>query len=213
MARTPTSTKHGRRGPRVSGDDREAAILTTAEKLLTTTPFADISIDDLAKGAGISRPTFYFYFGSKDDVLLTLLDRLVERSEAAIDGLDPSTDAVRASWREALGVYLETFSAHRGVVLACADARFRNKKVRAGWNKAARLWVDNTAATIEAERARGAAPSGRDARELAIALTAMNERAIYGTLARDTPSLAADDILDVLVDIWVTTIYAQPPQL
>ena len=60
----------GRRSTRPSGDEREAAILATAERLLEDKKFADISVDDLAKGAGLSRPTFYFYFPSKDAVLL-----------------------------------------------------------------------------------------------------------------------------------------------
>ncbi|MBJ7385278.1 MAG: TetR/AcrR family transcriptional regulator, partial [Mycolicibacterium sp.] len=51
---TTTSTSRsgrGRRSTRPSGDDREAAILATAERLLADKKFADISVDDLAKGA------------------------------------------------------------------------------------------------------------------------------------------------------------------
>src|SRR5919108_4642572 len=77
----------GRRASRPSGDDREAAILRTAERLLEQQGFSQISIDDLARGAGISRPTFYFYFPSKDAVLLTLLDRVVDEANAAAGGL------------------------------------------------------------------------------------------------------------------------------
>src|SRR5215211_3768567 len=73
----------GRRVPRPSGDDRELAILATAERLLAEKPLAAVSVDDLARGAGISRPTFYFYFPSKDAVLLTLLDRVVAEADAA----------------------------------------------------------------------------------------------------------------------------------
>ena len=73
----------GRRTSRPSGDEREAAILRTAEQLLTQQGFSQISIDDLARGAGISRPTFYFYFPSKNAVLLTLLDRVVDEANAA----------------------------------------------------------------------------------------------------------------------------------
>src|SRR5258708_6704778 len=50
----------GRRGTRASGDDRERAILPTAERLLEERPLGEISVEDLARGAGISRPTFYF---------------------------------------------------------------------------------------------------------------------------------------------------------
>ena len=65
---------------RATGDDREQAILATAERLLEERPLHEISVDDLARGAGISRPTFYFYFASKDAVLLTLLDRVVDEA-------------------------------------------------------------------------------------------------------------------------------------
>src|ERR1700758_3447679 len=77
----------GRRSSRPSGDDREAAILATAERLLEQQGFSQISIDDLARGAGISRPTFYFYFPSKDAVLLTLLDQVNTRAHAALTAL------------------------------------------------------------------------------------------------------------------------------
>ena len=54
----PTPKARGRRGTRVSGDERERAILESAERLLEEKPLNGISVDDLAKGAGISRPTF-----------------------------------------------------------------------------------------------------------------------------------------------------------
>ena len=76
-----------RRSARPSGDDRELAILATAERLLEQGPIAEISVDDLAKGAGISRPTFYFYFPSKDAVLLTLLERVIAEADAALERL------------------------------------------------------------------------------------------------------------------------------
>ena len=62
----------------------ELAILETAERLLEERPLAEISVDDLAKGAGMSRPTFYFYFPSKDAVLLTLLERVIAEADAAL---------------------------------------------------------------------------------------------------------------------------------
>jgi len=98
MAQLPAPAKarpsRGRRGSRPSGDDRELAILATAERLLAERPLSDISIDELARGAGISRPTFYFYFSSKEAVLLSLLDRVVaEADEAAFGNLElPTAD-------------------------------------------------------------------------------------------------------------------------
>src|SRR5688500_5015616 len=80
---TTARSTRGRRAGRPTGDDRELAILATAERLLGERTLREISIDDLAKGAGISRPTFYFYFPSKDAVLLALLDRVVSEADEA----------------------------------------------------------------------------------------------------------------------------------
>src|ERR1700758_5495665 len=96
----------GRRSSRPSGDDREAAILATAERLLEQQGFSQISIDDLARGAGISRPTFYFYFPSKDAVLLTLLDRVVDEANAATGNLmEHVAEDPFARWRAVIRTF------------------------------------------------------------------------------------------------------------
>jgi TetR/AcrR family transcriptional regulator, ethionamide resistance regulator len=199
----------GRRATRASGDDRERAILETAERLLEERPLSEISVDDLAKGAGISRPTFYFYFPSKDAVVLTIVDRLVaaaagSREEAlrTLAAGDP-----RAGLRQALEDLYSAFRSRRAVTLAAAELRMRNPEARELWAQVMEGWVADAAAVIEAERARGAAPPGEPARDLAIALVQMNERVQYATFANESPSLEQDRVLDVLVEIWLRAIY------
>ena len=71
------STSSRRRGAR-KGDQTEQAILDTAERLLGERPLAAIGIDELAAGAGISRPSFYFYFESRETVLRALAERIAD---------------------------------------------------------------------------------------------------------------------------------------
>lgn len=199
----------GRRATRASGDDRERAILETAERLLEERPLSEISVDDLAKGAGISRPTFYFYFPSKDAVVLTIIDRLVaaaagsrEEALATLVQGDP-----RAGLRQSLEDLYAAFRSRRAVTLAAAELRTTNEEARALWTEVMEGWVADVTAVIEAERARGAAPPGQPARDLAIALVQMNERVQYASFAGESPSLEDDRVLDVLVDIWLSAIY------
>ncbi|MEV1333771.1 TetR/AcrR family transcriptional regulator [Micromonospora costi] len=210
-----SAAPRGRRAARSAGDHRELAILATAERLLAQRPFADISIDDLARGAGISRPTFYFYFASKDAVLLTLLDRVTEEADAAAgDVLDRVAEDPRARWRELISRFHDTFRAHKAVALACAQVRGTNAEVRELWATVLEHWVRCTETAIAAERRRGAAPEGLPARDLAIALNSMNERVMYATFAGDGPAVAETDVVDVLLDVWLSTIYrstALPP--
>jgi TetR/AcrR family transcriptional regulator, ethionamide resistance regulator len=212
MAVPASSSTRSRRPVRPSGDDRELAILTTAEQLMAQRPLSAISVDDLARGAGISRPTFYFYFASKDAVLLTLLDRVVAEADAATqDAFRGRPSGPREGWRRAITAYYETFRAHRALTLAWAEARSTNAEVRELWAQVFEGWVRRCAEAIEAERARGAAPAGPPAREIAVALNSMNERVLYATFTGDGPAVAEPGAVDVLLEIWLRAIYGTSP--
>lgn len=200
-------THRGRRSARPSGDDRELAILSTAEQLLRERPLADISVDDLAKGAGLSRPTFYFYFPSKDAVLLTLFERVIMEADSALETMvaNPPAD-LKALWRIGINVFVETFGAHRAVSLA-ADAARSNKDVDDLWSRFMQKWVDHITTVIEAERARGAAPVTLPARHLSAALNLLNEKVMLSSFADARPSVPSEQLLDTLVHIWVSSVY------
>jgi AcrR family transcriptional regulator len=205
------SAVRGRRASRPSGDDRELAILATAERLLADKPLSAISVDDLARGAGISRPSFYFYFPSKDAVLLTLLDRVVTEADASMrQAFGVPASGPREGWRRAITAYYETFRAHRALTLAWAEARSTNAEVRDLWAQVFQSWVQRCAHAIEAERGRGAAPDGLPARDVAVALNSMNERVLYATFSGDGPGIAEGDVVDVLLEVWLTVIYQRP---
>lgn len=206
----PAPKGRGRRAARASGDDRERAILETAAALLEERTLSEISVDDLAKGAGISRSSFYFYFASKDAVVMTIVDRLVAEAtgnrEEVLAVLAES--GPRAGLEKALENLYAAFRARPGVVRAGADLRATNhQEARDLWTGVMEGWVDDVTAMIEFERERGAAPAGQPAREMAIALVQMNERVQYASLLDETPALDPDRVLDVLIDIWLRAIY------
>jgi AcrR family transcriptional regulator len=202
----------GRRAARPSGDDRELAILATAEGLLAEKPLSAISVDDLARGAGISRPTFYFYFASKDAVLLSLLDRVVAEADAATrEAFDHPPSGPREGWRRVITAYYETFRAHRALTLAWAEARSSNAEIRHLWAGVVESCVQRCTTAIEAERSRGAAPDGPPARDLAVVLASTNERVLYATFSGDGPALAETEVVDVLLEVWLRAIYRTSP--
>lgn len=185
--------------------------MRTAEHLLEERSLADISVDDLARGAGISRPAFYFYFPSKDAVVLTLVDRLLEEAtdakERAVGGLqaDPA-----AAVRQAIEIFYETLSAHRAVIRAVAELSATNAEARELRAKLAEGWIANLAERIEDARRRGIAGRGARARDLATALVQMNERVMLAVFADESPAVAEDRVVDVLCGIWLGAIYGAP---
>jgi AcrR family transcriptional regulator len=204
--------ERSRRVSRPSGDDRQEAILVTTEALLQTREFDSLSIDELAKGAGISRPTFYFYFASKEAVLLALLDRVIRQVEESVERLPREFAAdPAAAWRQSIAAFVDGFSEHRAVGTAAMAVRSRNAEVHDLWSRSMLSWVDYTAEVIEAERARGAAPAGIRARDLAASLNLMNERVLLAAATGEHPAVTAGAELDVLVAVWLRSIYGIIP--
>ena len=201
----------GRRSARPSGDDREQAILATAERLLEERSLADISVDDLAKGAGLSRPTFYFYFKSKEAVLLSLLEPVITVADAEFDGAVQRLPAdPRRVWRNGIKAFFTAFTSHRGLSRTAREALGTSPELRAVWGGFMQKWIDQTTAMITAERARGAAPETIPAADLATALNQMNERTMMATLSAEQPAVIEDHVVDTLTHIWLGSIYGQP---
>ena len=208
LEQTPPPSTRGRRSRAVSGDDRERAILATAERLLGERPLSEISVDQLAKGAGISRPTFYFYFSSKEQVLLALFDRVVEEARANRgDALLRLEEDEAQGWRDAIGPFCETFATHRAIASAAWAAQHANAAVKDLWSQVMERFTAEVTAAIESERRRGVAPEGTPARDLAITLNWMVERALFSTFSGQAPAVDEERLLDTLVSVFMGAIY------
>ncbi|WP_124714124.1 TetR/AcrR family transcriptional regulator [Mycolicibacterium nivoides] len=207
-----TRAPRGRRATRPSGDDREAAILATARQLLETKKFADISVDDLAKGAGISRPTFYFYFPSKEAVVLSLLDPLIKRADTGFDSaLEAMPADPRRAIRRGIEIFFSSFGSDPATARAGTEALNRSPEFRALWSGLMQKWIALTAALITAERQRGGAPETIPAMDLATSLNLMNERTMMAALSAEQPAVDYDKVVDTLAHIWLTSIYGEVP--
>ncbi len=210
-APTADSAPARRRTSRMSGDDRERVILSETERLLDQRAFHDLSVDDLATAAGISRPAFYFYFRSKEQVLLALLTRVIDeqlRDEKATARL---TDDPAAAWRAVLTGSFARWTRHHGVFRAAVAARAVSPEVAQVWEALIERFVARTGHAIAAERRRGAAPPGLAPRELAVCLVRMNER-VFETLADgSSPAPTESRVVEDLLSIWLSAIYGSHP--
>ncbi|MGN6444369.1 TetR/AcrR family transcriptional regulator [Amnibacterium sp.] len=205
-----STPSRSRRAARLSGDERQRAIVEAFEDLLQRKPLADIAVDEIAAGAAISRSAFYFYFPSKQAVLLDLLDRMVAEVDARLAEVGVPGDDPAAWWRGSIGVFVAVFGAHRAVSVTLAEARATIPELRDEWARRSSRWVDLTASTIVAERRRGRAREVVDPHATSVVLNAMNERVLVASFGGEQPALAPDEVLDVLTDVWVTTIYGTP---
>jgi AcrR family transcriptional regulator len=182
--------------------------MRTAEELLETRPLSQISVDALARGAGLSRSAFYFYFPSKDAVVLALLERLVQEAGGTLDDALQRAGLGPDSWREGIAIFYEIFGAHRAVIQAAVELSESNEEAQSLWAQITAGWVAQVAERIGEERQSGVAPAGVPARDLATALVQMNERALRSVFTGDQPAIAEREVIDVLAHVWVSAIYA-----
>src|SRR6059058_6184977 len=162
MAMPPrsSSTRARRRAPR-KGDVTKQAILDTAERLLADRSLAGIGIHELAAGAGISRPSFYFYFESREAVLRALAEGLTDALyRAAEHWLDPGDRSPAEATRLAISENLALWQQHGPVLRAVVRARETDPEIRRLWGEFVRRYVDAFADHIEQERRAGRAPAG-----------------------------------------------------
>lgn len=79
--------------------DRREAMLDAALEVFAREGYDGGSIDDIARMAGVAKPTVYNHFGDKSGLFVETIRRGAERAnarvDAVVDGLDPAADGLR----------------------------------------------------------------------------------------------------------------------
>jgi AcrR family transcriptional regulator len=117
VARSVRGATRPRRRIRLDNDQRRAQLLELAKRAFSDRSYDEVSIDDLARVAGISKGLLYHYFPTKRDLyvagLREIADELVEAVLRVASGLLPM-DRVRAS----VDAYLEHIARHSRAFVA-----------------------------------------------------------------------------------------------
>ncbi|MGW5722035.1 TetR/AcrR family transcriptional regulator [Amycolatopsis sp. NPDC003865] len=197
------TTRKRRDAPR-KGDLREQAILDTAEALLEREHVEPMTVETIAKGAGISRASLYFYFGSKQDVLTALVARTVavlgeDARTASVDTGSPPAETARAAVRLTAKMWRE----HGPVMRAAVELSPTVPEIARLWNGT----VDRYAEAMTAVLERAGVPAGDEPAALARALCWMTERVFYHASRTGEPR-ELDTAAGTCAEIWRRTLTA-----
>lgn len=199
-ARAGDRAVHRNRHEQVRGE-----IVSALVDLLASTPFADITIDELARRAGLSRSAFYFYFRDKIEVLGAAATEAGEILYAQADRWWSGAGTPEALARDALGGVAHAYAEHAAVLRATTEVSTYVARVAALWRALIDRFIDATAAHLRAEQARGVASPALDPEATAAALVWMVERCCYVYIAGGEREV--DELIDGIIAIWLAVIY------
>src|SRR4051794_30062886 len=83
-------------------DRSRSLILDAAETALQRASFADISVEEIAQAAGLTRQTVYNLFVSKEEIVSQLISRAEARKDAAFRARIAANEAALAVLEDAL---------------------------------------------------------------------------------------------------------------
>jgi AcrR family transcriptional regulator len=193
-------------GPR-KGDLREAQILDAGEALLRRIPYADLTIDEIATEAGMSRSTLYFYFASKEALLAALHERTHSVMAEPVALLRARGGGTYDSMRAAVALTAKIWREHTHALRTFHQVATSSEEFGERWRTNLSSHVSFLTELIETERARNRSlPSTPDARSIASAWFWMLEGRFYDL--HGTPHTRADEkrLIDTLTILWLRCV-------
>ena len=162
-ARTPVSTLQSRKQQLVRNEIWSAAV-----ELFHASGFDNVTIDQIAAHAGVSRRTFFRYFASKDDVLASTMRNFGHNLAASIneDRTGTAYEAAKRAVLAILGPAAQTPTTQRVVEIAKRSAGASGAQMQQRWI------VEQQVALAFATRARRRSPRLEDRILAALTLSA-----------------------------------------
>ena len=186
-------------------DEARAQVLRSALELADQGPFRDLTIDEIARAAGLSRSAFYTHFRDKHDLLLTAVDEVADELYRMADrwwhGTGPPAERVRRAIEGVVSVW----SAQAGLLRVATEVSTYDEEVREMWLGIVERFIDATAEHIRSEQDAGLIPATLDPRGTAEALVWMNERCSYIYLGRGERT--AEDVVAAMAPVWTAALY------
>ena len=180
-------------------------MISTALRLAERRSFQDLTIDEIAGSAGLSRTAFYTHFHDKNELLLVAVEavseKLYEMSDRWWHGLGPPAERVRRAIEGVVSVYAE----QAGLMRIAAEVSTYDEEMRALWLGIAERFIEATAEHIRSEQDAGLIPGTLDPRATAEALFWMAERCCYTYLGRRERS--PDQVVEGLAPVWTAALY------
>ena len=183
-------------------------------RLLNDTQLHEISVENISKEAGVSRPTFYSYFASKQEIALELYQLAAAEIYTAVTPMwnRPEGQAPADAVRQALSALAATWTPRRAVFQAAVEHRYMDAEMMSTSRHTIDQFAGAIGAQLDADRAAGIAPPGPPSGPLITTLLWSSEHSFY-IASRGLSDQLADEYAAVLPlqAMWLGALYGIVP--
>lgn len=191
------------------GDIRQKELLEALrESLESGVSFADLSVEELSGRAGLSRPSFYFYFESKQQALMAALGEVREAMASSADiFFHGSSPDPMQEIEDAVAGVVQVWRENQSLMRALVEAAANDKEVWKGLTEFIEAFVEPTASRImQIWKAQGRPLPESAAREICTILLWSNERNFYRAAVSEFSDAQWDSLKRTITSIWTSAI-------
>jgi len=94
-----------------SSTERYEAIVQTAESLFAEKGYENVSTEEIARTAGVSKALIYHYFKTKEELLLKVIEQVGESASILLTPIRDTNESSRRKMRAAVKAYLDILCA------------------------------------------------------------------------------------------------------
>ncbi len=191
-------------------EERKSQIVDSAIEVFTRKGFASTRMDDVAKGAGLSKGLLYWYFKSKEEIIIAIADLLFGDEFRKMQNLPSECPTVQACLESFLEIFLKDLQGMLNfapVIYEFYALAFRNKTVRSVMKEYLHRFVAVMEPIVQKGMDDGEFAPG-DARQIAITIGSTLE----GTLllwAYDPEMVAAETQLQAAMALILNGLLAK----
>lgn len=181
--------------------NRRVMVEATERLLARGVPYTDLTIEQIACEAGLSRTSFYFAFRDKRELLEVAASELAGFVAGTAERwlADPAAD--REQLEHALRTLVRGFVQHGALLRAVVEAATYDSHVSHSWRGLVGRYIDAT----QARRRADATATGAHAEILAASLVWMTERTAYQLAVKDHRH-RGEALVTALTQIWWQTL-------
>ena len=164
------------RPPAGAAPGARAALLDAAAEVFASHGFAGASVDRIVQRAGFSKGTFYWYFASKEELFLALVDERIDQPARSLMDVTRSAPAATPTAPTVSRGLADLFSGQRTLLVLLQEywaAAVRDPAMRRRYRRRQRELVASLADALRARHDETGVPLTIPADRLAIAFVAL----------------------------------------